>query len=122
VSFTVFLVEDSPILRKRVETMVAALPGMQLIGMAADADAAAREIAATRPDAVILDIHLAQGTGFDVLRALQRDKVATAVYVLTNYASEAYRMTAKRLGARALFDKSTEFEQLREALVAAAPA
>ena len=102
--------------------MVAAIPGMQLLGVAADADTAAREIASTRPDAVILDIHLKKGTGFDVLRALQRDKVKTAIYVLTNYASEAYRTTAQRLGARALFDKSTEFEQLREALVAAAPA
>jgi DNA-binding NarL/FixJ family response regulator len=70
---------------------------------------------------VILDIHLAEGTGFDVLRQLKRRNVGTAVFVLTNYASDAYRATAEQLGARAMFDKSTEFERLREALAAAAP-
>jgi DNA-binding NarL/FixJ family response regulator len=117
--FRVYLVEDSPILRQRVETMLAALPGMSLVGVSAGATAAAREIAALKPDAVILDIHLAEGTGFDVLRGLKRDGVRTAVYVLTNYATDAYRATAAQLGARALFDKSTEFEGLRAALAAA---
>jgi DNA-binding NarL/FixJ family response regulator len=119
--FRVYLVEDSPILRKRVETMLATIPGMTFIGHASDATTAAKEIAALRPDAVILDIHLSEGTGFDVLRALKRDNVLTAVFVLTNYASDAYRVTAKLLGARALFDKSTEFERLHEAVAAAAP-
>ena len=120
--FRVYLVEDSPILRKRVETMLATIPGMTFVGYSGEATAAAKEIEALRPDAVILDIHLSQGTGFDVLRRLKRNKVATAVFVLTNYATDAYRATAEGLGARALFDKSTEFERLREALAAAAPA
>jgi len=118
--FRVYLVEDSPILRKRVETMLATIPGMTFVGYAPDAATAAKEIAQLRPDAVILDIHLSQGTGFDVLRALKRGNVETAVFVLTNYASDAYRATAANLGARALFDKSTEFERLREAVAAAA--
>jgi len=120
--FRVYLVEDSEILRKRVEAMLATIPGMTFVGYAAGAATAAKEIAALRPDAVILDIHLAEGTGFDVLRALRHGNVETAVFVLTNFASEAYRATAESLGARALFDKSTEFERLREAVAALAPA
>jgi DNA-binding NarL/FixJ family response regulator len=120
--FRVFLVEDSPILKTRVETMLASIPGASLAGHAADATAAIRDILATRPDAVILDVHLAQGTGFDVLRGLRAANAAPAVYVLTNYATEAYRATARKLGAQGFFDKSTEFEQLRTALAAARPA
>jgi DNA-binding NarL/FixJ family response regulator len=37
-------------------------------------------------------------------------------YVLTNFANDAYRRKAEGLGARGFFDKSTEFERLREAL------
>jgi len=120
--FSVFLVEDSPILRERVETMLASIPGTQLAGHAADAQGAIRDILAKRPDAVVLDIHLAEGTGFDVLRALQKEKSAAAVYVLTNFATDAYRATAERLGARGFFDKSTEFEALRQALAVRSPA
>ena len=39
-------------------------------------------------------------------------------YVLTNHPMETYRQTAERLGARGFFDKSTEFDRLREALAA----
>jgi DNA-binding NarL/FixJ family response regulator len=120
-TFRVYVVEDSEILRKRVETMLATIPGVTFVGCSASAPAAAREIETLQPDAVILDIHLAEGTGFDVLRQLKRRNVGTAVFVLTNYASDAYRATAEQLGARAMFDKSTEFERLREALAAAAP-
>jgi two-component system response regulator DevR len=112
----VFLVEDSPILRKRVETMLSSIPGSTLVGHAADAEGAIGGILASRPDVVVLDIHLAKGTGFDVLRALQKAQSGAKVYVLTNFATDAYRATAQRLGARGFFDKSTEFEALRSAL------
>jgi DNA-binding NarL/FixJ family response regulator len=121
-TFRVFVVEDSPMLRQRVEAMLASISGTSLAGHAADADAAVSGILASRPDAVVLDVHLAAGTGFDVLRGLQAAGTLPAVYVLTNYATDAYRATAARLGARGLFDKSTEFERLREALAAAAAA
>ena len=49
--------------------------------------------------------------------ALRRSAPQTRTYVLTNFANDAYRRKAERLGARGFFDKSTEFEQLRTALV-----
>jgi DNA-binding NarL/FixJ family response regulator len=65
---------------------------------------------------VVLDIQLAQGSGFDVLRALQSRAPQIAVYVLTNFATEGYRKAAERLGARGFFDKSNDIELLRAAL------
>jgi len=118
----VFLVEDSPILRQRVETMLSSIPGATLAGHAVDAEGAISGILASRPDVVVLDVHLAKGTGFDVLRALQKEQASAAVYVLTNFATDAYRATAQRLGASGFFDKSTEFEALKDALAAANPA
>jgi DNA-binding NarL/FixJ family response regulator len=40
-----------------------------------------------------------------------------AFYVLTNYPAAGYRASAERHGARGFFDKSSEFDRLREALV-----
>ena len=110
----VFLVEDAPLLRERLEGLIAAIPGAQCVGHAAAASPAIASIVALRPDVVVLDIHLAEGNGFDVLRGLRAAQLAPAVFVLTNYPSEAYRQTAVRLGARGFFDKSHEVERLRD--------
>jgi DNA-binding NarL/FixJ family response regulator len=114
---TVFLVEDSPLLRQRVEAILASIPGATSAGHAAGAAEAIAAIARVRPDTVVLDVHLENGTGFDVLRALRESGSAARVYVLTNFANEAYRRKAASLGAAGFFDKTTEFERLREALV-----
>jgi two-component system response regulator EvgA len=116
----VFLVEDSALLRSRLETMLAAIPGALTVGHAAGAQDAIQAILAQRPDVVVLDIHLEQGNGFDVLQALQQAALKTSVFVLTNYPNDAYRRKAEGLGARGFFDKSQELDSLRSALAAAA--
>ena len=116
----VFLVEDAPLLRSRLETMLSSIPGAHTVGHASGAQDAIQAILARRPDAVVLDIHLDEGNGFDVLKALQESAPQIEVYVLTNYPNEAYRRKAEQLGARGFFDKTSEFERLRGALAARA--
>ena len=74
--------------------------------------------AADRAHAV--DVSLAQGTGFDVLRALHARAPDVDVYMLSNFATEPYRRLAERLGARGFFDKTTELERMRDAVAACA--
>jgi two-component system response regulator DevR len=116
----VFLVEDSPLLRPRLEAMLASIAGARLLGQAASAPQAIEAILTASPDAVVLDLHLEEGNGFDVLKALQKSASQIAVYVLTNFPSEPYRRKAAALGARGFFDKSAEFDRLRDALAALA--
>jgi len=115
-SLRVFVVEDSPMARERIAALLGAVDGLELVGYAAGADDAIARIVAERPDAVVLDIHLASGTGFDVLRALHARVPEVEVYMMTNFATPPYREHAARLGACDLFDKSLEFECLRETL------
>jgi len=116
----IFLVEDSPPVRERLEAMLAPLAGALVVGHADGAEAAVRAILAEQPDIVVLDLKLAQGSGFDVLRALRDAGSRAEVYMLSNFATPAYRSAAERLGARGFFDKSQEFERLREVLAARA--
>jgi len=118
----VFLVEDSELLRQRMAALLAAIPGAELVGQAGTAEAALAGIRAAAPEVVVLDIQLEKGSGFDVLRELQKDGPAVDVYMLTNFATESYRQAAERYGARGFFDKSTQFDQLREQLAARAAA
>ncbi len=118
----VFLVEDSATIRERVAAMLEATANAELVGHAADADAAIRDILAGCPDVVLLDISLAGGSGFDVLRAVRPRAPQIDFYVLSNVSAYPYRQLADTLGARGFFDKSTEFERVRELLAARAGA
>lgn len=114
----IFIVEDSQMLRERLEKLLNALPDTLLLGHARSADAAVAAILATRPDIVLLDLCLENSSGFDVLRRVRAIEPGIDFYMLTNFASEPYRRHAERLGARGFFDKSSEFERIRDAVAA----
>jgi len=119
----VFVVEDSPAVRERLEAMLGEIEGTQTVGVAAEAQSAIEAIRAVRPDVVLLDLHLAEGNGFEVLRALRAQDAPTAsvdVFVLSNLSAAPYRRNAERFGVQGFFDKSTEFGPMRDALAARA--
>jgi DNA-binding NarL/FixJ family response regulator len=117
---TVYLVEDAPLVRQRLLELLEGVPDTRVLGISARAGDAIREILAERPDVVIVDLHLAEGSGFDVLRAVHEAAPEIAVYVLTSFAAEPTRRVATRLGASGFFDKTTEFERVREVVAARA--
>ena len=119
-AFKVFIVEDSPIIRERLLALLGSIEGAAAIGQASRAGEAIDGILALQPDAVVLDLKLADGSGFDVLRAVHERAPGIELYMLSNFAAEPYRRMAARLGARGFFDKSNEFQRVREVLAARA--
>src|SRR5215471_3559119 len=97
-SLKVFLVEDSALLRSRLASLLGAVPGLEVTGHAEGAKEAIDRIAAAAPQAVVLDLALKEGSGFDVLRTLGKIAPQIACYVLTNHAVSAFRASAQRLG------------------------
>jgi DNA-binding NarL/FixJ family response regulator len=116
----IYIVEDSAAVRSRLIALLDEVPGAQVAGSAAGATQATREILDLRPEMVIVDVSLAEGGGFDVLRELQARAPEIDVYMLSNFSAYPYRQLAERLGARGFFDKSTEFGRVREAAAAKA--
>jgi DNA-binding NarL/FixJ family response regulator len=108
----VFVVEDTPLIRVRIEAMIVE-SGAAVAGHAGGVQAAISAILALRPDVVVLDIQLADGTGFDVLRAIRDQAPEIDVYLFSNFVAYPYRQLAERLGARGFFDKSREFDSMR---------
>lgn len=113
-SLRVFVVEDSPQILERMRALLA--PVARIVGSTGSADEAIRQILEERPDAVVLDLNLAQGTGIDVLRAVGIRAPAIEVFVFTNFPNPQYRRLCMKLGAKGFFDKSTEFGQVRDAI------
>ena len=109
----VLLVEDSTLLAARIAELIRRLPGVDLIDTV-DAEAEAlRRVAVAAPDVVILDLHLRAGSGFGVLRALERAAgPRPKVIVLTNFSLSEYRRQAESLGVEAFLDKSRDYHRL----------
>jgi len=112
----VFVVEDTPLIRARIEEMIVDA-GAAMAGHAAGVQEAIGAILALRPDMVVLDIQLTDGSGLEVLRALHDQAPEIDVYLFSNYSAYPYRQIAARFGARGFFDKSREFDSMRDAVM-----
>jgi two-component system, OmpR family, response regulator len=112
-NLSVLLVEDSRVLAERLRETLLSVPGVQLAGTV-DSEADAVAALQRHPvDVLLLDLHLRQGTGFGVLRAIPSDQAKKlVVIVLTNYDLAEYRRAAAELGARHFLDKLRDFDRL----------
>jgi len=115
----VFLVEDSVVIRERLTETISSLDHVEVIGHAETEAAAIAALQHTPIDAVVLDLQLKQGHGFNVLKALRApsDRPRITVLVLTNFASSQYRGRSMEIGADYFFDKSREYDRLCDVLV-----
>jgi two-component system OmpR family response regulator len=117
-AYRIYLVEDSPILLRLLMDMLGGIPGARIVGHSGHAEVAIQEIVASVPHAVVVDLMLQTGSGFDVLEAMQRLSLAppALALVLTNFTMPPYRQRAESLGAAYFFDKSNEIVQLFQML------
>ena len=110
----VFIVEDSASIRERLAAMLGGIEGVTVVGQAETPAEALEGILRTRPDSVLLDIHLLGGSGIDVLRQAHVQTPDTVFIVLTNYPNPQYRRICMEAGATYFFDKSSEIAKVRD--------
>lgn len=113
------LVEDSVLLREVLFETINSLNHVTVDGTA-DTQAKAIELLNEKPfDILLLDIELAHGNGFEVIRHIQKEPVSFGqpiLMMLTNHAHPHYRSLAKSLGVHYFFDKSMDFDLAIEAI------
>lgn len=112
----VFIVEDFELMHKHLLAMLSEIPGITLVGHAADELGSIERIDTLLPDVVILDLNLQAGSGFEVLKYIKQHHAATKVMVLTNYADDFYIKRCMDAGADYFFDKSFQFMWVGKAL------
>jgi DNA-binding NarL/FixJ family response regulator len=108
----IFLAEDSEPVLARLRRMVSEIPGAAVLAEARGQDEAIAGIAATRPDIVILDLRLAQGSGIEVLRRIRPLRPELRIIVLTSQGAAQYRDSCMALGADLFLDKVYDVERL----------
>lgn len=113
----VVLAEDSAAIRESLTAALAELADAEVIAVAetaVDAIAALQAHAAVWQLA-ILDLFLQRGHGLDIVRAVVKTRPDQRIFLVTNFATPDIRRRALEAGVDAVFDKSTEIEQLLEA-------
>jgi len=104
------VVEDSPAIAERLVEMLN-IPGRVEVVATATTEAEAVAACAGRVfDIAVVDLQLAQGTGFGVIRRLRADAGRhTTIVVLTNHAVPALKVASFEAGADHFLDKSKDF-------------
>ena len=112
----VLLVEDSRVLTERLTEAIRQIPNVHLVGTVDTEAGALAEVGASSIDVIIQDLHLKQGTGFGVMRALAAGASPPRIIVLTNYNLPEYKNAAMALGASHFLDKARDYGRLPEVL------
>lgn len=107
--FTAFIVEDDPVIREGLSTLLCETLNAHVVGVAETAEDALAWISAynTHWDLTVLDLFLRQGTGFTVLSRMSPAHRHQCV-VLTNAITPANIARCIDLGADAVFDKTLQ--------------
>ena len=88
------IVDDEPLARDLLRRLLAAHDDIEIVGEAADGDAAVIAIARVRPDVVFLDIEMPGRDGFGVIAALAEPPAIVFVTAHDQYAVRAFDVQA----------------------------
>jgi len=105
------VVEDSPQIAERLVELVSVPSRVEVVATAATEDEALAACDRYTISLAIVDLQLAQGTGFGVIRRLRAATGANpaCIVVLTNHAVPALKVAAFEAGADYFLDKSKDF-------------
>lgn len=107
---------EHTVLREALASLLSTQEDFLVEGRAANGQEALARMEEVKPDVLVLELHLPQGDGFEVLRGLDRAGNHAAVVVLTSSENEAEYAQAVKLGARGLVLKSDGPEYLFSAI------
>ncbi|HTB81634.1 MAG TPA: response regulator transcription factor [Opitutaceae bacterium] len=94
------LVDDSEVVRMGLRALLGTEPAIAIAGEAASVATAIETCARLRPDVVLLDIRLPDGTGFDACREILQQGPETRVLILTSVIDEQMVDEALKAGAK----------------------
>lgn len=111
----VLLIDDHPMIGAALDMLLRG-SAYELLGRARSVAEANREILREKPDLILLDVNLPDGSGLDVLRRLSRSRARPRVILLTAGMDEAQLLTAADLRPEGMVLKTSDPGLLTEAM------
>ncbi len=112
----ILVVDDHPVVRAGLVMMLGTQADMQVVGEAGDGQEAVAQVAAHRPDVVLMDLEM---PGLDGVQAIQRitaERSDTRILVLTAYDTDERILQAVQAGARGYLLKGVPRDEIFNAV------
>lgn len=114
------IVDDQALIRDGLVMICERLPGVEVVGTAADGEAAIRLVEEHAPDVVLMDLRMPQLDGIEATRRIGREHPETRVVVLTTFSDDDSVTAALAAGALGYLTKDAGRDDIYRALDAAA--
>jgi DNA-binding NarL/FixJ family response regulator len=108
----VFCVDDHPLMREGIATVIRNEPDMQLVAEASTGHDAIRGFREYRPDVTLMDVRMPDMGGIDALRAIRTEFTNARVIMLTTFEGDAEIRRALEAGAQGYILKNMPRKQL----------
>lgn len=116
----IVVADDQAAVREGLVTLLSTMPGLDVVGSAADGEEAVALVAQLTPDVVLMDLRMPRVDGIQATQRVRTDHPATQVVVLTTYADDESILHALRAGAIGYLTKDATRDHIRRAIEAAA--
>src|SRR5216110_1116853 len=103
----IVIVEDHVMFREVLRKVCAVDLKLKVVGEAGDGQTAVQLVRETKPDLVLLDLHLPNLDGFGVAEAIHEYSPETRILVLSSHCDEYTVFRAERAGVQGFVDKNT---------------
>jgi NarL family two-component system response regulator LiaR len=118
-SISVLLVDDHAVVREGLRSFLELQDGIEVVGEAADGEAAVRAAEAWRPDVVLMDLVMPRLDGVGAMRELRRRLPSARVIVLTSFPDDDRLLPAIKAGAAGYLLKNADPQEVARAVRAA---
>lgn len=112
----VLIIDDSQLIGEKLIAIFTEYEEICYLGQALTISSGRTMFSEQRPDLVILDLALPDGLGFHLAEEFKVTNRSCRIIIFSNYAHTAYKQKAHTIGVDLFFDKSTEFEELMQAV------
>ncbi len=112
----VLLAEDQALVRGALSALLDMEPDIDVLGSAADGEAAWRELQRLKPDVLVTDIEMPGLTGLELAQRVQRHGLPMKVVIVTTFARSGFLRRALDAGVSGYLLKDAPAERLAEAL------
>jgi DNA-binding NarL/FixJ family response regulator len=115
-SIRILTVDDHPLVRQGIASLVAIQPDMTLVAEASNGRDAIQQFRAHHPDVTLMDLQMPEMNGIDAIIAIRNDFPEARIIVLTTYVGDVQILRALKAGARAYLLKNLLHKELLETI------